>query len=454
MDGTLAIEHLGRLREHPVCEALLALDEPPDVAVVGGTVRDVLLGRLNPDLDLVVADDPAGLAGRLREKLGGTWFVLDAEFGAVRLMTRNGGVDIVIRHGDSWDADLRRRDLTINALGVVLAEGGRVAQRLELRDPTGGAGDLAGRVIRAVSRENLAEDPVRVVRVFRFSATLDYAVDPQTKAWAAELAPKLAHVSAERVRDELVKILARSACAAHVAALAETGILEAILPELSALRGLASTGHFDAFAHRLEAQLALDALLARPRDWEADLARFVQEYLDRSLAGGRPVSSLLRLAGLAEGVAGVGHRLRLGDAETKWVHRASRGLAAFRELGRPTGADLVRFFRAAGSAAPGSALLGLADYLAARDLTLDDDSGARACARIIIREAMSPGVTAPGPPLLRGNEIASVVGLPPGPEIAALVQELAEARADGLVATPEEARDWLAARKKTIDRPQ
>ncbi|MBM3267585.1 MAG: CCA tRNA nucleotidyltransferase [Candidatus Sericytochromatia bacterium] len=444
MARSLDLSTLSALAGHPACVALKARPSPPDVAIVGGTVRDTLLGRKHPDLDLCVTADPEEVASALRGALGGSWFVLDPVFGVVRFHAGGQEVDLALRQGESWDADLRRRDLTINALGLVMVEGGVPVEPPLLRDPTGGLGDLEARLVRATSRAALEADPVRTLRVFRFGAVLDFAIDPQTRGWVAELAPALRQVAMERVRDELFKLLAAPRCAPHLAGVADAGLLEVAIPELAWARGTASTGHFDGFRHRLEAVRVLDWLLSRESPLPADLRDFLAEHLAAPLSGGRSRGALVRAAMMLQGLPrpadDLARDLRLATAEVRYVRAAVRGMSEFADLpAAPGGAALYRFFRAAGDAAEAAVLLALADHLAARDLAVVDDAWPLATAVAILAEARQPSVTEPREPLVRGDALIAALRIPAGPQVAALLEAIAEARADGQVGTAEEA---------------
>ena len=483
MDWSGAITRVRTLGAHPVCAVLRSLPAPPDVAVVGGTLRDLLLGRPHPDLDLAVASDPRAVAAALRSKLGGSWFVLDETFQVVRFTGTDGGiVDMALRQGTSWEDDLRRRDLTINAMGTVMSERGEACAELEILDPTGGLPDLAAGLVRATSREALEADPLRTLRVYRFAASLGFEIDPATRQWTREAGRRIVAVSWERIRDEVFKLLGATPCGPYVAGLADAGLLEVVFPELTWLRGTVSTGHFDGFTHRLEGMRALDALLSDQAPWTAEVRTFLDEYLAGTLTGGRSKLALARAALLVHGLDGfrpeadaeirrregdsaeasagegaggvvprrgrkalicqIADRVRLSNAEERYLIGAERGMAAFPDLRadpRIGGAALFRFFRDSGDTAAAVALLGLADFLAARDLTLEDDEGILAVVYGILAEARHPTVTAPCAPLLRGDELIAALDLPRGPKVAEVLEAIAEARAEGAIADREAA---------------
>jgi poly(A) polymerase len=217
-----------------------------EVALVGGSVRDAILRRGAPgDLDLATSARPEQVLAALQGWADATWDVGIA-FGTVgarhagqqyELTTyRADAYDRTTRkpevtYGDSLLEDLRRRDFTINAMAVTLPD------RL-LVDPFDGLADLAALRLRtpATPEESFADDPLRMMRAARFAAQLQVQVAPEVRAAMAAMAQRLAMVSAERVRDELSKLLLADAPRAGIELLVETGLADQVVPELPALR--------------------------------------------------------------------------------------------------------------------------------------------------------------------------------------------------------------------------
>src|SRR3954469_7437191 len=170
--------------------------------LVGGAVRDRLLGRKTTDVDVALAGDPAAAARAIARATRGAAFELSGAFGAWRVVA--GGhawhVDLVrLRDGDIA-ADLAARDFTINAMAEPLAGG-------ELLDPHGGRADLEARRLRMVSPGALVEDPLRALRAVRLVTELDLELDPDTGAAVAANAVSIAEVAPERVFGELKRVV-------------------------------------------------------------------------------------------------------------------------------------------------------------------------------------------------------------------------------------------------------
>lgn len=176
---------------------------PTGTALVGGAVRDGLLGRLGPqpDLDLVVPGDALALCNSLSRRHGGRVVVLDAERSIARLVLRGWSLDLARQVGDDLESDLWRRDFRLNALALPLAPGS------ELMDPTGGLGDLVGGELVAVREANLLDDPLRMLRGVRLAAELGFRLEPRTRGWIEQHHGRISQVAPERVLQELEKLV-------------------------------------------------------------------------------------------------------------------------------------------------------------------------------------------------------------------------------------------------------
>lgn len=210
----LRTERLGRLlRRHPVVAALAAAAGSTPVHLVGGLLRDRLLGLPSRDFDAVVAGRGREIAEATAGALDATLVLLGGrEFAAFRVVGPDWVLDLWDRGQTSLHADLARRDFTVDSFAVAV-DGGR------LIDPFGGVDDLGRRLLRATTRDSFAGDPLRVLRLPRLLARLPgFAADPETLALARAAAPGLAAVAAERVREELALIF-KSGDAARALAL-------------------------------------------------------------------------------------------------------------------------------------------------------------------------------------------------------------------------------------------
>jgi len=222
--GALADHVLEAL--HPSRWPVPPAELPVGTAVVGGAVRDALLGRLapQPDLDLVVDGDAVALARSLAGRHGGSVVVLDAERSIARLVLRGWTLDLARRMGAWPEEDLWRRDFSANAIALELA-GASGAPRL--LDPTGGLDDLTQGRLRALAERNLLEDPLRLLRGLRLAAELDFRIEPTTWAWIRQHHRRLGEVAAERVLAELERLAAAPAGGEGLAQVLEAQLLAA-----------------------------------------------------------------------------------------------------------------------------------------------------------------------------------------------------------------------------------
>ncbi|KUL61371.1 RNA nucleotidyltransferase [Streptomyces sp. NRRL S-1521] len=243
------------LRVSPVADELARRFQEAgfSLALVGGSVRDALLGRLGSDLDFTTDARPEDVLKIVRPWADAVWEVgiafgtvgcqkdarvadADQSFQIEVTTYRSEAYDRTSRkpevsYGDSIEQDLVRRDFTVNAMAVALPE-------KEFIDPHGGLDDLAERVLRTpgTPEESFSDDPLRMMRAARFAAQLDFEVAPEVVAAMRAMAERIDIVSAERVRDELNKLLLSRHPRQGLALLVDTGLAERVLPELPALR--------------------------------------------------------------------------------------------------------------------------------------------------------------------------------------------------------------------------
>ena len=233
-----------------------------ELALVGGSVRDALLGRDMPDLDFTTDARPDDILAAIRGWADAHWDI-GKQFGTIGLRKGDRLIEIttyraeqydpdsrkpVVAFGDTLDADLVRRDFTIGAMAVRLP--GRV-----FVDPHGGLSDLAAGVIRTpgTPEDSFSDDPLRMMRGARFTSQLDFRVATEVRDAMTRMSDRIDIISAERVRDELVKLMTGLRPRAGIELLVETGICERILPEFAALRDQQDehNRHKDVYEHSL-----------------------------------------------------------------------------------------------------------------------------------------------------------------------------------------------------------
>ena len=404
--------------------------------IVGGYVRDRLLGRPHLDLDLVVEDgDGVELARRFAQVAGAPPPVTFERFGTAQVTLPGRLVEFVTARAESYapdsrkptvrratlEEDLRRRDFTVNTLLMDL-DG-------NVHDPLGGRKDLEARVLRtpADPRQTFADDPLRMLRGIRFAAELGFAPAPDLVPAMRELKPRLAPpvISVERISDELRKMLESTRPKLALELLDEAGLLEVILPEIAACKGVAQTGFHthDVFGHTLLTVEHTDAdLLLRVAALFHDVGKPKTARGDGTFIGHEEVGAEITRAAL--------ERLRFSQRETDVVtglvrlhlrpvfYRSEWTDGAVRRLARDAGHLLERLMALAradiaASAYPHPEKL---DELQARLDAVRDERPSRL------------------QPLVTGEDIMRARGIGPGPEVGRIKHRLEEMVIDGEIA--------------------
>jgi poly(A) polymerase len=454
--------------------------------VVGGYLRDVLLGKIVRDIDIAVKGNAPHIARQVAITLGGAWVLLDEvnQIARVVLKGENAApwhLDFVPLRGDVRE-DLARRDFTINAMAVSLGEWNRRESLVSsLIDPYGGLLDLEKKRLRTVSPRAFQEDPARLLRAVRLSAEYGFTIEEETETLIQSQSQLLAAVAAERVREELCRLLSCPEAARFLRYLDRLGLLQVLLPELTSTRGVEQPReHFwDVFDHSIESVATVEFLLRegngrygaevlRSVPWSPELARYFAE----EIAEGVSRKVLLKLAALLHDIAKpqcrsvaeggrirfLGHaregaslveqileRLRFSNREVKMVkkmveqHLRPGQMSNNAEL--PTRRAIYRYFRDTAEVGIDILFLGLADHLATRGPNLDLESW-REHGRLVehvLLEKQRQESTSPPPKLIDGHDLIRLFRLSPGPLIGKLLEMVKEAQAAGEISSREEA---------------
>ena len=479
-----------------------ALPDVQEIYLVGGAVRDAILGRASHDLDFAVPADGIKLARRVANKLKGAFYPLDGERDTGRVILIHEDetrtiMDFAAYRGTDIEADLRDRDFTINAIAYNL-------NTQSIFDPLNGSNDVLTSLIRVCSSESLTNDPVRVLRAIRLAAGLGFHIEVETRQKMKQAAGQLRSVSPERLRDELFRILEGPQPGTAVRALEMLGVLPHILPELPALKGVEQpTPHiYDVWSHTLAVMNQLEDILAALApgynpETTGDLltgllvlrlGRYREQiavHFANPLNTDRSVRALLFFAALYHDVAKPACKITGDDGRIRfWGHdeqgaemansRANALHLSNDEIQRlqliirhhmrvhfhsnrmanehktPSRKAIYRFFRDTGEASVDLVLLALADTRATHGHTLTQETWVAAldvCRIFLENYWEKPAETVAPPRLLDGNEVMTEFDLKPGPRVGELLEAIREAQATGKVDTREEAlafaRDWL-----------
>jgi hypothetical protein len=435
--------------------------DPGQAFLVGGSIRDLLLARQPVDHDIVVADDPCAFARRTAERFSARVVALGrAGFRVYRIATPALTIDVAPLAGESIEADLRRRDFTVNAMAADLATG-------EIIDPANGRTDLRRGRIRMVSAQVFQRDPVRLIRAFRLAGELAFTLEPETLAAVSSQAELIAGSAGERIWAELYKILSLSDSHRLILQMSVCRLLLAVLPELASRYdpGRQPDGLIDttlAAYGELE-RLLIDpsAIFAGEIDSEGrSVERVPPPLLKLTLllqASVTPTACLppaerSRACAGCEGppgfwVASICRRLktsrRQADAVAFLVRYRRRLPALYRAARRNRLSEdaRTRFFMLARRQTPDFVLLAAACCAAAAAGFPNE----RAAFERFARDTMSRYLfdylpRAGSAPLLTGKDLIACLGLSPSRQFRRLLSAVETARLSGRIVTRQEAR--------------
>jgi tRNA nucleotidyltransferase/poly(A) polymerase len=470
-----------------------------NIYLVGGAVRDLLLQRPIHDMDFVFTGDVRSLARKLANHVNGAFYMLDDQRCTARVIYSPEDsppivFDFAALRGNNLESDLRARDFSINAMALDL----EILD--QLIDPLGGARDLNNKVLRMCSDNSMKQDALRVLRAVRMSLNHKLKIQASTLQAIRQAAPLLTNVSAERQRDELIRMLGIGYSASAISLLDRFSVIPILFPEIQSLKGvMQSPPHTqDVWGHTLVTLQELDALfnaLVNPYHEEnasnlshglavMQLGRFrqqMQDHFNTPLTHDRQRRSLLFLAALYHD-SSKPHSIQIGEDEAiHFIHHATAGgdiiqrrakaLSFSNEEVRylsssicshlrphelalcndaPNRREIYRYFRSSGEAGVGACLLSLADTLATYRSALPQDLWEKELqtSRELLeawwnkkQEVIHPRM------LINGSDLIQHFNLTPGPLIGQLLADIRENQAAGEIKNKESAvkysEDWL-----------
>ena len=439
--------------------------------LVGGTLRDLLLGRRPKDLDLCLPSRAADFAQELARRLGGTFVCLDADEDVARVVLADGfELDFAAfrEKTAAIEEDLRLRDFTVNALaldlGVVLAGGEAL-----LLDPCGGAADLKSRLIRLTHDHAFVADPLRMVRAYRLAATLGFSLEATTRQAVRSDFRLIVRSAGERIAVELDAIMASPAAHETFQQMRADGLLFALVPELALGKDVTQPKdfhHLNVLDHNLESLKQAELLAAQPEALFPDCAAPLCLWLSAA-----ENLVLLKWAALLHDVGKPAMRREEPDGRISFHQHGQAGAQLVRELAlrlhwstrrterlcrlvtlhmRPyhllgvpelTLRACIRAVQAADEDLPGLALVNMADTLAGRGELRPADLEERVAGlatRLLQVQAERVAPVRSAPPLLTGKDLIAL-GLSPGPLFKKILTAVDLARMEGGITTQKEA---------------
>ncbi len=460
------------------------------IYLVGGVVRDALLGVENHDLDIVVSGDVRSLAKAIANELGAVFYMMDLEHPTARIIfqpdeNRQYSFDFAALRGGDIKEDLAGRDFTVNAMAV------DIDQLEKIIDPLKGAQDLKDKRLRVCSPAAFRDDPVRLLRAVRLSLTLQLSMDSATIGWLKEASADLARSSVERLRDEFLRMLAGRKVDAALRILDQFGLLGQLLPEVQALHGEEQPPQvLDVWEHTLAMISWLERLIdLLAADYNEEktatlllgmatlkLGRFRQQlrrHFQQSFVPGRSLRGAFLLAALlhdcgkpaarsidsrgdihfndhdqigAEMARARAKALALSNVEVERVGLLVRHHMRVHFLtnsGKPASPRAIyRLFRDTGEAGVELCLLALADTLATYGVTIEPARWERElniCRQLMEAWFDQPRQMIDPPRLINGDDLIQHFQLHPGPLVGKILEAVREGQAAGEVKTISQA---------------
>ena len=433
--------------------------EKKGVYIVGGSIRDHLLGKLPLDFDIVVSENPERFSEKLANNLSGHRVQIGHKMPIIRVVAKNQAFDISQIKGNNIFEDLAQRDFTINAMALSIESG-------QLIDCAHGKTDLHHKTVRMVSDGVFKQDPVRLLRAFRIAAVLNFEIEPKTIEFIRKEADLLWHCAAERIREELCHLFRSSRSYGYLEQMARTGLLFELMPELKHLKGCRQNRHhtYDVFDHTMKAYFHMEALLNNFSRMPANVKKPIRSHIsvrNKALMKyaillhdiGKPATRTKDGKGNihfyghavkgAEMVETINKKLKIANRDMDYIddmirhHNRPRHLFKLYAQGQLTPKAQTRFFIHCGRRAPDIMLHSIADHQG--KVPDPDKSFEKFIFKLLssFYEFHLPKTTSP--PLLNGKDLIQQLGLRPSPLFKTILDQVEEARLSDQIMTKEDA---------------
>ena len=436
-----------------------------DGYLVGGSVRDFLMGKFFQDRDIAIKDAKK-YASDLSEKLDATFITLDDENRIYRLVLKDkeNYLDIAELRGENIEDDLVQRDFTINAIAYDLKENKYI-------DVTGGNDDIKNRKIRAIKEENFIEDPLRILRAFRFMATTGFELDNELLDILKKHLNLIKNPAKERIHDEVMKLFGGKYTSKTLLKMLDAGILELIFPCVKDIKKIPSNSHhhLDLIHHVIETVRQIE-LQYQNSDGE------VLEHLDRIDFGGYPRINHVKLAGFlhdigkpstwtieengrhrfikhdqigAKSVVPMLKELKFSNKQIDYISEMIRHHIYPSNVIVSPNLDnkvMMRYVRKTGDNVIDNIIIAKADRLSAqgKDVTKEmTENNLKGLDKLLSFYLEVKPTLEPLPKLLDGNEIMDILKIKQTPLLGKIINELHEAQLNGEVNSKEEAIEFI-----------
>ena len=439
-----------------------------NIYLVGGSVRDCLLGKDTYDRDLIVTDVDAGIfAQKVAEFFDAKFIPLDIENKIFRVVLPDkvNYLDITNPIGNSMEKDISRRDLTINAIAVDI-------RTCEILDFVGGIFDVKNRIIRGIKDENFTDDALRILRVFRFYSLLGFEIDPHLLDVCKKNKNLIANPAKERVEYELMKLFSGKYAHEALLKMDECGLLEILFPFVKELKQVPPNlhHHLDLFNHSIETVKQVELLYEKS-------SSEVKKHMDKVDFGGFSRLAHLKIACFMHDIGkfstwtieedtgrhrfikhdDVGSKLAkpilkkmcFSNKQVEYIsliikkHMYPTAVVSSPEL---TDKVMMRFVRKMGDDSIDNILIAQADRLSARGPEITDEivnENITLLNKLLDFYLQAKENLKPLPKLLDGNEVMHILNLSPSPKLGRIMNELHEAQISGDITTKDDAISFI-----------
>ena len=469
------------------------LDNKAQAYLVGGSVRDLLLDEPCTDWDIATTGDAFTLSRKLANKLGGFYAHMNEKVS--RITVKHNGQDIIFdiapMHGRTIESDLRQRDFTLNAIASPLPDA--ISSFIEHQllpsiDPLHGVSDIATHTLRAVNDDVFKHDTLRLLRAIRFATRYHLTIEPHTQELMQRDSPLLLISAPERIHAELYALLAADGATGRLHLLDQYDLFTILFPEFIPARGMTQPAlhHWDVFEHSIETVAALERLVATLQltpeeiqqssldDGSGDLVA-IQDLLHEAeqqkyVSIANLTSPTMKLAALLHDVGkttthvlhedgkitfyghpqagipliqNIARRLALSTQEHRLVRQVAANHMRPGQLSHDpiTQRAVRRYFVDLGPVGISVALVSLADHLAMRgpEPLTEAWRNHLATVRLLLTRYIREREVILPPHLVQPEELIRKFNLQQGPIIGQLLEQIAEARADGIITSKDDA---------------
>lgn len=277
----------------------LAKETNTDVYIVGGYIRDILLKKKSLDIDLVVSEKAESFAKKLAKKINGKCFILHSDLQVYRVAVINNPdleyIDISLMQGKNIEDDLSRRDFTINALAVKIENFDNIKKNIT--DCFDGIKDLKKKEIKVVSKKVFNDDPLRMLRAFRFASEYNFKISKETLSLIKKSSSKIITIAGERIKNELFRILNNKKSSQYIAAIDECGLLEKMFPVITKMKKSAKNFYYHPkglFQHCFQTYEALEKIFIKLDKYFPQSKDILEQHLNEPFSENVNKKNLLK----------------------------------------------------------------------------------------------------------------------------------------------------------------